>query len=116
MHGAWSDSAIAWLGILPGFDQEGQQMDADFKNSMTGWRQTQKQQGCELARNAKLLARGSERDAMFACLQEIVLDGLRHGFFDCVITSEVVKDRKRRVVISAGKSHQFTIEEEDLHK
>jgi hypothetical protein len=25
-----------------------------------------------------------------------------------------VKDRKRRVVIRAGKSHQFTIPEEDL--
>ena len=90
-------------------------MDADFKNPMAGPRQTQKQQDCELARNAKQLAGGSGRDAMFAWLQEIVLDGLRHGFFDCVITSEVVKDRKRRVVISAGKSHQFTIKEEDLH-
>ena len=94
-------------------------MDADIKNSKTGlpaWsRQTQRQHDCESARSAKQLAGGSEREAMFACLQAIVLDGLRHGFFDCVITSEVVKDRKRRVVISAGKSHQFTIAEEDLH-
>jgi hypothetical protein len=57
----------------------------------------------------------SERDAMFARLEELVLDGLRHGFFDCVITCEMVNERKRRVVIKAGKSHQFTIREEDLH-
>ena len=57
----------------------------------------------------------NERDAMLARLQEIVLDGLLHGFFDCSITCELVKDRKRRVVIKAGKSHQFTIREEDLN-
>jgi hypothetical protein len=59
-------------------------------------------------------AGGNERDAMFARLQEIVLDGLRHGFFDCVIACELVNQRKRRVIIKAGKSHQFTIREEDL--
>jgi hypothetical protein len=63
---------------------------------------------------AKRSSRRNESDAMFARLQEIVLDGLRHGFFDCLITCELVKDRKRRVVIKAGKSHQFTICEEDL--
>jgi hypothetical protein len=56
----------------------------------------------------------SERGAMLACLQEIILDGLRHGFFDCVVTCEMVNGRKRRVLIKAGKSHQFTIREEDL--
>lgn len=60
------------------------------------------------------LVGSNERDAMFARLQEIILDGLRHGFFDCSITCELVKDRKRRVVIKAGKSHQFTIKEEEL--
>jgi hypothetical protein len=61
------------------------------------------------------LAGASERDAIFACLHEIVVDGLRHGFFDCVITCELVNAGKRRVVIKAGKSHQFTIREEDLN-
>jgi hypothetical protein len=64
--------------------------------------------------NVRLSAGASERDAMFACLQEIILDGLRHGFFDCVVTCEMVNGRKRRVLIKAGKSHQFTIREEDL--
>ena len=93
-------------------------MDADLKNSKTGLpdgpRQPQKQHDFGSARNAKRLAGGSERDALFACLYEIVLDGLRHGFFDCVVTCELVNAGKRRVVIKAGKSHQFTIREEDL--
>ncbi len=47
-------------------------------------------------------------------LREVVLDGLRHGFFDYAITCEVVKGSKRRLTIKAGKSHQFMIPEEDL--
>ena len=94
-------------------------MDSDHKNSKTGLpavpRQTQRQHDVESARNAKRLTGGGERDAMFACLHEIVVDGLRHGFFDCVITCELVNAGKRRVVIKAGKSHQFTIRDEDLN-
>jgi hypothetical protein len=71
--------------------------------------------GFEPARGPKRSPGRNEREAMFARLQEIVLDGLRHGFFDCVITCELMNAGKRRVVIKAGKSHQFTIREEDLH-
>ena len=49
-------------------------------------------------------------------LREVVLDGLRHGFFDYAITCELVKGSKRRLTIKAGKSHQFTIPEEDLRQ
>lgn len=52
--------------------------------------------------------------AALARLQEIVLDGLRHGFFDCAVTCEVVNGKKRRLVIKAGKSHQFTIAEDEI--
>ena len=52
--------------------------------------------------------------AALAQLQEIVLDGLRHGFFDCSVSCEVVQGKKRRLVIKAGKSHQFTIAEDEL--
>ena len=45
-----------------------------------------------------------------------VQDGLKHGFFEYSITCEIMKDRKRRVNIKAGKSHQFIIPEEDLPK
>jgi len=88
-------------------------MDADFKSSKTGLPGGPRQHDFESLRNSKRLA-SNERDAMFACLHEIVLDGLHHGFFDCVITCELVNAGKRRVVIKAGKSHQFTIREEDL--
>src|SRR5262245_41816246 len=61
-------------------NRRGNQMDADLKNSRTslpaGPRQTQRQYDIESARNAKRLASASEREAMFACLHEIVLDGL----------------------------------------
>ena len=49
-------------------------------------------------------------------LREVVLDGLRHGFYDYAITCELVKGSKRRLTIKAGKSHQFTIPEEDLRQ
>ena len=52
--------------------------------------------------------------AALARLQEIVLDGLRHGFFDCSVSCELVQGKKRRLVIRAGKSHQFTIPEDEL--
>src|SRR5262249_40416347 len=72
------------------------------------------QSDCERVQESKRSPHQSERDAMFACLEAIVLDGLRHGFFDCFITCELVNERKRRVVIKAGKSHQFLVREEDL--
>jgi hypothetical protein len=50
-----------------------------------------------------------ERDQMLECLRQLLFDGLKHGFFDCAISCELVKDRKRRVTIKAGKSYQFTI-------
>ena len=53
-------------------------------------------------------------EVAFDRLREIILDGLRHGFFACEVTCEVVNGRKRRLVIRAGKSHQFTISEEEL--
>jgi len=47
-------------------------------------------------------------------LSEVVRDGLRHGFFECKITSEILNGRKRSLTIKAGKSHRFVIEEEEL--
>ncbi len=47
-------------------------------------------------------------------LREILEDGLRHGFFEFAVCGEIVKDKKRRLVIRAGKSHQFTIPEHEL--
>jgi hypothetical protein len=43
-----------------------------------------------------------------------LLDGLRHGFFECTIACEIIKDRKRRLLVKAGKSEQFTIPADEL--
>ena len=47
-------------------------------------------------------------------LIDVVMDGLRHGFFDYSISCDVANQGKRQMVIRAGKSHKFTIPEEDL--
>ena len=41
-------------------------------------------------------------------------EGLKHGFFELAVVCELIKDRKRRLTITAGKSHQFIIPEEEL--
>jgi hypothetical protein len=52
--------------------------------------------------------------AALAHLEQVVADGLRHGFFDFSITCRIVSGDKRQLVIRAGKFHQFTIPEDDL--
>ncbi len=47
-------------------------------------------------------------------LRGLVVDGLKHGFFDYSISCEVGNKGKRQLVIRAGKSHKFTIPEDDL--
>lgn len=47
-------------------------------------------------------------------ITQIVLDGLRHGHFRCVISSGIVKGSRRELVIEAGKSYKFTIPEDEL--
>ena len=43
-----------------------------------------------------------------------VREGLRHGFFEYTISCEVVKGRKRRLTLKAGKSYQYVISEDEL--
>lgn len=49
-------------------------------------------------------------------VRDQLVDGLRHGFFEFTITCELVKDRKRRLVVKAGKSEQFTISADELDR
>ena len=56
----------------------------------------------------------NQRERMLRKLNEIVLDGLEHGFFEYTVTCELINNHKRRLVIKAGKSHQFTIPPDDL--
>jgi hypothetical protein len=49
-------------------------------------------------------------------LEGILLEGLRHGFFDCSIACEISNGGKRELIIRAGKSYKFTIPENELLK
>jgi hypothetical protein len=57
--------------------------------------------------------RGQIAEAL-AHLEKVVVEGLHHGFFDCTIACEIGPGGKRQLVIRAGKSHKFTIPEEEL--
>ncbi len=56
---------------------------------------------------------GQMREALDR-LRGLVVDGLKHGFFDYSISCEVGIKGRRQLVIRAGKSHKFTIPEDDL--
>jgi hypothetical protein len=56
---------------------------------------------------------GQIREA-FERLESLVVEGLRHGFFEYSISCEIVSGGKRQFVIRAGKSHKFTIPEEEV--
>ena len=47
-------------------------------------------------------------------IEGLVVDGLRHGFFDYSIACEIANGGKRQLVIRAGKSHKFTIPEDEV--
>ncbi len=57
---------------------------------------------------------GDQVHEALARLHRLVLDGLKHGFFDYSISCEVGNKGKRQLVISAGKSHRFTIPEDEI--
>ena len=47
-------------------------------------------------------------------LEGLVVEGLKHGFFDYSITSTVGKGNRRELVIEAGKSFKYTIPEDEV--
>ena len=56
---------------------------------------------------------GQVREAL-DCLEVLVVEGLKHGFFDYSIACEIGNGGKRHLVIRAGKSHKFTIPAEEV--
>jgi hypothetical protein len=56
---------------------------------------------------------GQVREALDR-LEGLVVDGLKHGFFDYSIACEVASGGKRQLVIRAGMSHKFTIHEHEV--
>ena len=59
-------------------------------------------------------ARSSQVREALDRLEGLVVDGLKHGFFDYSIACEVANGGKRQLVIRAGKSHKFTIPEDEV--
>jgi len=53
------------------------------------------------------------RDALVR-VEQTVVDGLKHGHFRCTISIAIKKGNRRELVIEAGKSHKFTIPEDEL--
>ena len=47
-------------------------------------------------------------------LEGLVVEGLKHGFFDYSIACEIAKGGKRELMIRAGKSYKFTIAEDEM--
>ena len=47
-------------------------------------------------------------------LEGLVVDGLKHGYFDFSIACEIANGGKRKLMIRAGKSYMFTIAEDEM--
>jgi hypothetical protein len=59
-------------------------------------------------------SRGDQTAEALTHLEQVVRDGLKHGFFECSIACGIVTGGKRELVIRAGKSHKFTIRPEEV--
>jgi hypothetical protein len=55
-------------------------------------------------------------DRALSQLQDIVLRGLEHGFFECSVSGEIIPGGKRRLLIKAGHSFQFVIAADELDR
>jgi hypothetical protein len=67
----------------------------------------------QAALTAQTRASGQVRKALDH-LEVLVLDGLKHGFFEYSIACEVGNGGKRHLVIRAGKSLKFTIPADEV--
>ena len=59
----------------------------------------------------------SQRDQLREALDHIeglILEGLRHGFFDYSVACKIGRGGRRQLVVRAGKSQKFTIPEDEL--
>lgn len=59
-------------------------------------------------------AGGREFDKLIHELRLILRDGIEHGFFHAEISVTTPRSDRREVLISAGKSHKYTIRTDDL--
>ena len=59
---------------------------------------------------------GSAVDRAISRIFSEIQDGLRHGYFEYVLTCDIVGQERRRLILKAGKNHQFFIPKEDCER
>jgi hypothetical protein len=47
-------------------------------------------------------------------IEGILVEGIRHGHFDYSVTCETGTNGRRLLIVKAGKSHKFSIMEQDV--
>jgi hypothetical protein len=52
--------------------------------------------------------------AAMTLIESLVFEGMRHGHFDYSITCETGTNGRRLLIVKAGKSHKFSIQEPDI--
>ena len=52
---------------------------------------------------------GGELKAACEHVVRELVDGVRHGFFEMIVTVETGQSKKKSITIKAGKSHRFTV-------
>jgi hypothetical protein len=52
--------------------------------------------------------------AAFELIEALLVEGLKHGHFDYLLTCETGTNGRRLLIVKAGKSHKFTIMESDV--
>jgi hypothetical protein len=65
-------------------------------------------------RELSALQGGPQLREVLDCIEGLLAEGLRHGFFHYSIHCEVGREGRRQLVIEAGKSHKFTIPANEL--
>ncbi|MEQ1574388.1 MAG: hypothetical protein ABL993_09105 [Vicinamibacterales bacterium] len=72
---------------------------------------TTRQRG--IREDADSMRRSAATDRALRRLIAEIHDGLRHGYFEYRVTCDIVNHERRRVVIYAGKTYQFTIPKDE---
>jgi hypothetical protein len=49
--------------------------------------------------------------AVMELIETLIVEGLRHGYFDYSIACEAGTNGRRLMIVKAGKSHKFSIPE-----
>jgi hypothetical protein len=47
-------------------------------------------------------------------IEILVVEGIKHGYFDYAVTCETGTNGRRLLIVKAGKSHKFSIMESDV--